>query len=334
MTTAFAQFDEPLAWLIRGLVEYGYADISLESGLKPGTVGGFDARLLTESQGRSGLLLKVPAVSGGTRHHQDDIYVFEVYLSDHDDRAGFTVRCAECNYLADFPFDPTNPVWAAGYIHQSLSEYVPEFVQWRLSGGQLTWAQRQGIPTVIGEPCSASLATWCSQQLSLNQPLDGRHWGAGPAVIAPTGPVSTMPVGPIAMEGNLGRPTGTANNPLSLARAQMTGPTNALMAAIGVGGVATVAAVLNILITLVAFGFDRPFALVTSLLFIAANSALATGAWAGLRRLKAFEDHPLAWLTIAYPAFIPVCCIAGIPLSVWAGMRWQSPAVRAIRTQG
>ena len=330
MTVAFAQFDEPLAWLLRGLAEYGYRDISLGQPLPNESLGGFDARLLTESQGRSGLLLRVPARAGTRRHHQDDIYVFEIYLSDQQGQMGFAVRCAECNYLADFPFDPSNPIWSAGYIHQSISEYVPEFVQWRLSGGELTWAQRQGIPTIIGEPCSTSLATWCAQQFSLQQPLDGRHWGEGPPAHQPNTP--SISPGPIAMEGNLGRPNGMANNPTAIARALMRGPTQALMASLGLGVVASAAALLNIFVTLVAFGFDRPFALVTSFLFLCGNSALATATWFGLKHIRGLRNHPLSWVAIAYPALIPLCCIAGIPITAWSANRWQSNAVRVVKT--
>lgn len=330
MSIAFAQFDEPFAWLIRGLSEYGYADISQGVPIPHGAPGGFDVRLITESQGRSGLILTVPAESAGTRHHQDDSYVFEVYLSEQSGHTQLTARCAECNYLADFPFDPEHPMWASGYLHQSLSEYIPEFVQWRLSGGELTWAQRQGIPSIMGEPCSASLASWFAQQLTLNQRLDGRHWGKGPELVgSEPGPAYT---GPIAMEGNLGRPDGTANNPLAIARALMQGPTKALMAAIGVGGLSCIMALLNILVTLAVFGLDRPFALVTSALFVIITAMGGVAAWMGLKHIREFNDDHLAWAAIAYPAVIPVCCFAGLPLSVWAGLRWQSTAVKAIRT--
>jgi hypothetical protein len=328
MSTAFAQFDEPFAWLIRGLAEYGYADINSEGPIT--APGSFDVRFVTESQGRSGLTLKVPAEFAGKRHHQDDVYTFEVYLQEAGN--GFTLRCAECNFLADFAFDSENPMWAAGYIHQSLAEYIPEFVQWRLSGGELTWAQRQGIPTVIGEPCSASLATWITQQLASGQHFDGRHWGKGPTVVAT--PAATIPAGPIAMEGNLGRPDGTANNPVAIARALMKRPTQLLFGAIGLGALTSLAAVLNILVTIAVFGIDRPFALVTSFLFVVITTAGAVGAWLGMKKIQQFQDSPLAWVAIAYPAVIPVCCLPGLSLSIWAGLRWQSNAVQAIRTRG
>ena len=111
----------------------------------------------------------------------------------------------------------------------------------------------------------------------------------------------------------------------------MKGPTKALMAAIGVGGLTCIMALLNILVTIAVFGLDRPFALVTSTLFVMITATGGVAAWMGLKHIKAFDDDHLAWATIAYPAVIPVCCFVGLPLSIWAGLRWQSPAVKAIR---
>jgi hypothetical protein len=331
MSAAFAQFDEPLAWLIRGLAEYGFEDLSSGSSATPGILGGFDLRFAAQSQARSGLMLHVPAVADGTRCEQDDSYAFEIYLTDQPTGQGFTVRCAECNFLSDFAFDPANPLWTAGYVHQSISEYVPEFVRWRLSGGELTWAQRQGIPDVVGEPCSTSLATWITQQVSSRQHFDGRHWGEGRMEAAAAAPLA--PTGPIAMEGNLGRPDGTANNPVAIARAKMKGPTQAIMVAIAAGALCVAGAMLNILVTVAVFGLDRPFALFSSFVVVGFVSSGAVGAWYGLKHLEQMKESPLAWVAIAFPALIPVCCFAGLPVSIWAGMRWQSPAVRALRSR-
>ena len=177
MTIAFAHFDEPLAWLIRGLITYGWADVTTNRVTPAQVVGGFDLSLIPDSQGKSGLILRVPAAADGRRCHEDDTYAFEVLLIHMGDARGFAVRCEACNYLAEFAFDPENPEWAAGYIHQGLTEYVAEFVRWRLGGGELTWAQRQGVPQVDAEPCSASLAGWIAQQLSLRRTFDGTLWG-------------------------------------------------------------------------------------------------------------------------------------------------------------
>ena len=65
MNVAFADFDEALAWLIRGLVEYGWTDIT-RSQMVPSAdgPGGFDLSFIPESQGRSGLVIRMAAISG------------------------------------------------------------------------------------------------------------------------------------------------------------------------------------------------------------------------------------------------------------------------------
>ena len=331
MSVAFAQFDEPLAWLIRGLIEYGWVDVSRGAAVPPGSIGGFDLSFIPESQARSGLLLRVPATAGGQRHHEDDTYIFEVQVASLKSGTGFTVRCANCNYLQEFGFDPDNPGWVAGYIHQGLSEYVPEYVRWRLGGGELTWAQRQGVPEVESEPCTASLATWIGQQLSLNQTFDAHLWGAGMVATGPAVGNINDPISPVATVGNLGRNAGRGQSPADAVRATLHGPANALMAAIGVGGIGAALALLNILVTIALFGVDRMFAVITSMGFAAIASVGAAGAWFGVKQYKEMRGTSLPWVAIIYPSILPICCFAGLPLTIWAGMRWEAPAVKAIR---
>ena len=89
MTIAFAHFDEPLAWLIRGLITYGWADATTNRVTPAQVVGGFDLSLIPDSQGKSGLILRVPAAADGRRCHEDDTYAFEVLLIHMGDARGF-----------------------------------------------------------------------------------------------------------------------------------------------------------------------------------------------------------------------------------------------------
>ena len=221
MSIAFGHFDEPFAWLIRGLIEYGWTDITRNRVLPPSAAGGFNLSFIPDSQGQSGIILSVPAVAGSQRCHADEAYAFEVKLIDVSGAPGFAVRSEACNYLQEFVFSPENPVWAAGYIHQALTEYVAEFVRWRLGGGELTWAQRQGVPAIDGRPCSASLASWVNQQLNLNRHFDATLWGQG---VQHTADAST-PNTPMITEGNYGKITPGGSQPSQLLR----GPSRALL---------------------------------------------------------------------------------------------------------
>ena len=325
MSPAFAHFDEPLAWLIRGLITYGYVDTSMNKAAAAGAIGGFDLTFIPNSQARSGLMLRVPAVADGSRCHEDDTYTFEIKLAPIDGNQGFAVRSVACNYLQEFSFEADNPEYAAGYIYQSISAYVTEFVRWRLGGGELSWAQRQGVPEVNGEPCSASLASWTGQQLALRRTFDGSLWGqVSPSAIAE----HTMSAGPMVTVGNFGAKTASAGAP---ATALLEGPTKALTIMIILGGVAAVMALFNIILTLALFGVDRMFAVNINLLLVVTAGGGGVAAWFGLREFRAMKGTVLPWVAIVYPALVPICCLGGIPISIWAGRCWMSPAVLARR---
>ena len=325
MTTAFAHFDEPLAWLVRGLIEYGLTDVTTNAPIPPGSLGGFDLSFIPASQGQSGLVLRLPAAAGGQVCSEDDYYSFDIKLIHIDDAQGFAVRCADCNYLQEFTFDPSNPLWAAGYIHQSLSEYVPEFVRWRLGGGELTWAQRQGVPEVTGEPCSASLATWLNQQLTLHRAFHARLWGQ---VTADQASAQRATATPMVTVGNFGVQNGAGG---TTPRSLLQGPAGALSVMIYLGGVAAVMALVNVLLTVALFGVDRMFAVTTSILLLLFAGGGGVAAWFGLREYRQMKGTILPWVAIVYPALIPICCLGGLPISIWAGMRWSDPAVVARR---
>ena len=250
MTIAFAHFDEPLAWLIRGLITYGWADVTTNRVTPAQVVGGFDLSLIPDSQGKSGLILRVPAAADGRRCHEDDTYAFEVLLIHMGDARGFAVRCEACNYLAEFAFDPENPEWTAGYIHQGLTEYVAEFVRWRLGGGELTWAQRQGVPQV-GEPCSTSLAGWIAQQLSLRRTFDGTLWGTVQNIAHARQAIAQ----PMVTEGNFGATKRGQGAPADVALERAA---KALLVMIGLGGLSSVMALLNILVTVASLACRGP----------------------------------------------------------------------------
>ena len=319
MSIAFGHFDEPIAWLMRGLIEYGWVDLSRNRVLPSHAVGGFDLSFIPDSQGQSGIMLRVPAIAGNQRCHADEAYTFEVKLTDVSGAPGFAVRSEACNYLQEFAFSPDNPVWAAGYIHQALTEYVAEFVRWRLGGGELTWAQRQGVPAVEGGPCSASLATWVRQQLSLQREFDATLWGQG---VQRTQATST-PSAPMITEGNFGKKTPGSTRPIDL----ISGPSRALFTMICLGGTASALAFFNILVTVALFGLNRPFALWTNALLVVFGGGGAVVAWLGLREYRQLRGSFLPWVAIIYPSLVPICCLGGIPVSIWAAMRWQSDPV-------
>jgi|GEM_PF-2012804 len=204
MPTAFGTFDEPHAWLIRGLVEYGWPDISRAGGhVPPGVFGGMDLSRVPETEGRDGVVLDIPAMLNGRRFDDDGTYHFQaqVIRSADSGQLAFAVRCPEANFIQEFAYDPANPTWAAGFIHQALTQYVPQFIQWRQQGGEVTWAQRQGIVEMDGEPCSGPMAGFVAESIRAGRTLDrgpAEGWwiGARSPLSVPGGSVQSGPAVP------------------------------------------------------------------------------------------------------------------------------------------
>ena len=204
MPTAFGTFDEPLGWLIRGLIEYGWTDVSRNGGyVPPGTFGGIDQARVSETEGRDGIVLEVPAIVNGQRFEEDGTYHFQAQIirSSTTGNMAVAVRCPEANYIQEFAYDSTNPTWSAGFIHQALSQYVPQFVQWRQQGGEVTWAQRQGIVELDGESCTTALCRFVAESIRAGRafdrgPAEGWWMGASSPLSVVGGSVSGGPAVP------------------------------------------------------------------------------------------------------------------------------------------
>lgn len=345
MPPAFAQFDEPHAWLIRGLVEYGWADISRLGGhIPPGAVAGFDLAELPDDLGRSGLALEVHALSGG-RRSEDERFRFTAQVAQTDQGLGVVVRCPEANYFQEFAFDPANPSWVAGHIHQNITEYVPGFVDWRLAGGELSWSQRAGIPSVDGDPCSPLLANFLREQIRSNRPLHrgaDHGWWLGESNLEAKG---ASAVQPIAVMGRGHDPTyfsaeyreelarqeaesGRKGVAITQATVHTRAPGNALTFMGGLGVFQGLAWMANAFITVLYFGSGRPGAIAFSML---AGLALCAGGFVGIlgsRAYAAAKKGPLPYLSMAFSALVPICCAFGLPITIWAALTWRKPEVR------
>lgn len=358
MPPAFAQFDEPHAWLIRGLIEYGWPDVSRAGGHLPqGVPGGLDLNTLIETEGRDGLVLEMAAASGG-QVCEDQRYRFTVQVADTQHGPGFAVRCPEANFLQEFPYNADNPQWAAGYIHQALTTYVPQFVAWRLQGGEVSWAERVGLPTVAGHPCSFLLARFVADKVGSNQRLDQgpqqgwwldgatRTSGPRPAVVPPGDGLLPMGGGGLIQTGKGGgdptylsaaareaaaRGESIASEGNLQALARVAAPGWALLVMAGVGVFQAFLWFVNAINVVLYYLDDSIFALAFSLvacigLFLA--SAIAGyGAW----QYRKLAKGPLPWVAIVYAALVPGCCVAGLPIAIWAGMVWRDPMVTRAR---
>ena len=366
MAIAFASFDEPHAWLLRGLVEYGWPDWSrAKTQSTPAGFGGIDLRPWMEGDGRDGIVLAVPAQAQGRPCVDDGVYTFTVQVQRRQGGIAAIVRCPEANFFQEFPYDPYNPTWAAGYIHQSLQSYVPQYVAWRLAGGELGWAQREGVPKVAGEPASAGLISFLRGRLQANSPLEllwAEGWAVGrPGQVGSTGiPLprvvggASAPLTPPSPTSGIVAGAGS-NEPLYLsaaardalargetrpglpqndavqAKARTRKPANALLTMSALTGIQSLFWLADSF-TIVAWYRDSLGALLFSLplflVLLPASAIAAYGAW----QMREVRTSPLPWVSMAVAALSPVCCIAGVPLAYWAAKAWMDPMVVAVRT--
>ncbi|MFM2247252.1 MAG: hypothetical protein RL071_3326 [Pseudomonadota bacterium] len=367
MAIAFASFDEPHAWLLRGLVEYGWADWSrLRGQLPPGSFGGIDLGPWTEGDGRDGIPLVVPAQVQGQRCVDDGTYSFTVQVQRRQGGLAVVVRCPEANFFQEFPYDPYNPLWAAGYVHQALLTYVPQYVSWRLAGGELGWAEREGVPRIQGEPASAGLISFVRGRVQANLPLEllaaeawaigrpGQVGSAGVPLPRITGAAPRSPAAPAPQQMGITAGSGSAE-PLYLsaaarealargeqrpglpqndavqARARTRKPANALMVVAGMTGLQSIFWLIDSL-TIVAYYRDSLgsllFALPLFLILLPASVAAAWGAW----QLREVKGGPMPWVAMGVAALSPGCCLFGLPVAIWAGRAWMDPMVVAVRS--
>lgn len=372
MPAAFSTFDEPHAHLLRGFVEYGWPDLTLTGGqVPPGVFGGFDLGTFVQSGGRAGLRLDVPALADGHLLPDDGTYVFVAKLTRNAQGATVVlVRCPEANFLQEFPVDPANPAWAAGWVHQALLDYVPAFVRWRRQGGEVPWSTRAGMPDADGAPASPALLRFLGDLHHKRRRLDSGPaegwWLAGaPPARGPIGAVASAPAGgaPLASAGlPVPGPAATpiamvgkgAGDPTILSRAardelarrsaraggvgfdgldalnELSSPGYALLVLAGLGGVQAVLWFVNGISVALKYK-DQPQALVFSVLLAVLVAAGSAGAGFGAWRYRQGRGGPLPIFAMLFAALLPGCCVAGIPVAVWAFRVWRRPGPTALR---
>lgn len=322
-------------------MDYGWADITQLGGVIPqGAAGGFDLGPLVASTGRDGVILVMRAMVDGQRVGDPD-YAFEAKVTGAMPNIKLVVRCPDCNYMEEFAYDPQNPAWMAGYLHQALNSHVERFARWRLTGNELTWSQRAGLPEVPGDGCSPDLARFL--RLRLNKPgfrfeqgaaagwwmgEDGKPanaWGDGPVATVGQGGGDPVYISRKAREALQGQD-------MSVERVRaldlVEGPALWLQIMSWVGVASGALGVLNLGATWWTLGTIPLNIAFFSLSWAAVWSGGGLLSLRGLKHYQAVRPSLLVYFTLAYVAFALPCCVVGAPISAWATYTWLKPEVK------
>ena len=137
MQIAFANCNDPYAWIIRGLVQYGWEDISANSQQYPKSGLGFDLTHIASPISHYGIRLLVLAKDTmGVWYRQDGAYQYEIRLvRDISQQFCLLIRSDEMAFSKLIPWTPNNPEYAGGYIHEAVQKQTPYFVERRKKGG-------------------------------------------------------------------------------------------------------------------------------------------------------------------------------------------------------
>ena len=131
---AFADCNDPYAWVIRGLLDYGWQDLSLNPQSYPQQTGrGFDLRHLIDPLSSFGIRLVLLSIDAeGVWYRRDQSYEFEVrYIRNLHQEDCILLRSDEMAFSQLFPIVVDQPLYSAGYIHEAVHKQVPQFVEKR-----------------------------------------------------------------------------------------------------------------------------------------------------------------------------------------------------------
>lgn len=192
---AFLQMADPYAWVLRGLMELGWEDISLSPDAYPRIKGrGIDYSRLVDPTNHFGLRLVSLALDGNEEWYKaDGAYQFEVRLVN-DPRQSFCLllRSDEMAMSQLFPWNSERPAYIVESLHRAIVKATVQFIEKR--------KRREGISSIdlqemLNHPIIAPPPHFVSimsqrlyQGLNLNTAPQEGLWGAPPPTISPAQP--------------------------------------------------------------------------------------------------------------------------------------------------
>jgi len=196
---AFLNMADPYSWLLRGLCEYQWSDLTTTPQAYPQQTGrGFDASPMLNPMSRFGLRLVTLALDYNNQWYREDgSYQFEVRLVN-DPRQSYCLllRSDEMAFSKLIPWNTTQPMHSVGHIHESVIEATREFVERR--------KRREGISSIDLQemlnhpiiPPPPNLIAFLQQRLmggaDMNTAMQEGLWGT-PHTPPPSAPQPVVP---------------------------------------------------------------------------------------------------------------------------------------------
>lgn len=383
MNTAFLHFSDPYSWLIRGMVEADWQDLSLESYqvLPQKTGAGFDLKNLIQTGGKHGIRVSIMAIDEhGNWYSEDQVYAFDiVFGQDNIGQPAYLASSRDTGFSEFFALTPHSPLMAVEQLIERIQHrHVPQFINERKRGRTVSSHDINAMFTTRPMPADNSLLQFLYQRIQngqrFNTAISEGLWYPqskkgmfsqappqqppppprnGPQHLQnskqrqqqPNHPQSKTPaiqsgitagdgMGALIREGNV------VGDERGQSLTQLEPPAKALKIAACIGIAFGIAEFINAVLIFMKINSGSMvipdkghYFILFALHFVISLYAIFGGVVSYLFNVEYRQIGNIykATFVIVYPATIPICCVGGIPITIWSYLIWNKTEVRTLR---
>lgn len=174
MSSAIAHFNEPYAWIVRGLLEKNWEDMSLSPNAFPMQSGfGFSVDNLLQTGGQFGLKLLLLARDSQGWLDRDGTYEFFArHCVDHWNSHQILVYSKDTGFFQFIPFQASQEMWLGAQIHDALIQHLHQFIPQRREGHMVSNAQLSQIPDPRPILASADWVAFLDRRVRMRMDLN------------------------------------------------------------------------------------------------------------------------------------------------------------------
>ena len=384
MNTAFLHFSDPYSWLIRGMVEAEWQDLSLESYqvLPQKTGAGFDLKNLIQTGGKYGIRISIMAIDEqGNWFSDDQVYSFDIVVGqDNIGQPAYLVSSRDTGFSEFFALTPHSPIMSVEQLIERVQHrHIPQFINERKRGRTVSSHDINAMFTTRPFPADNSLLQFLHQRIqnrqTFNTAISEGLWylqtkkgmfsqvppqqlppqtqntpqqnqqgfdqssqeNAIPQVSSPiiqSGITAGDGMGALIREGNV------VGDERGQSLTQLETPAKALNIAACTGVAFGIAEFINAVLIFMKINSgtmvipDKGYYFILfALHFMIALYAIFGGVVSYLFNIEYRQIGNIykATFVIVYPATVPICCLGGIPITIWSFLVWNKAEVKALR---